>query len=484
MLDVSVNNENEIVIIETCCQTLYNNLVSLSLSFLFIESAHLWRRVECRAVRPERPVHLWQSSHWEIVELLVEIVFQRAGGIASPGQFAWSVVVQDGRLISVWRIVVCHASIFVMVHFGFHQQMARHCHLHHVVVRHRHVVGVDSVSYGRPIRRPAPNCFVFFVSQVAQIFVFVAKNKSKKKNLPCGWAVGWGSSVVVVVVVDRICILDGRADVVSSTTTSSVLLLIRYDKNLNFINCSRAKSNYFGVDWLPGRLLCRMLNCRELGFLVAGVSSAAWLCPLQTMGPLFVYIARRFDISYDLCPKAPDPFTPVKRFTNRVVDDGRMTLSNAWRWAELRRMVCPSSFLPRPAFLSSSCLTASTPPIVECSKQFSFFFVQNIYTQIGDELEELLELFRWVQLLIFPGRDEFVDIIEYFRLDSCSCCCCPCGGRSPGSCSSSGRSYGSGSRAGQKRFDCSRCSGSGSRLAAHIVGVIARISEFVEMQTF
>ena len=69
-----------------------------------------------------------------------------------------------------------------MVHFGFHQQMARHCHLHHVVVRHRHVVGVDSVSYGRPIRRPAPNCFVFFVSQVAQIFVFVTKKQVEKEK--------------------------------------------------------------------------------------------------------------------------------------------------------------------------------------------------------------------------------------------------------------------------------------------------------------
>ncbi len=51
--------------------------------------------------------------------------------------------------------------------------------------------------------------------------------------------------------------------------------------------------------------------------------------------------------------------------TNRA-EDGRITFSRAWRWAVLRRMDWPSSFLPRPVpvFFSSSCFTASTPPIV------------------------------------------------------------------------------------------------------------------------
>jgi hypothetical protein len=41
---------------------------------------------------------------------------------------------------------------------GLDQQMARHGHLHHVIVGHGQMVRVGRIGLRRPVRRPTPNC--------------------------------------------------------------------------------------------------------------------------------------------------------------------------------------------------------------------------------------------------------------------------------------------------------------------------------------
>lgn len=118
--------------------------------------------------------------------------------------------------------------------------------------------------------------------------------------------------------------LDGRGRAVVEVVTSilsSVLVELETILTLiltSFVDFKFSKCFYFKV-WLPGRRLCRLVYCGELGLgrrlTTPTVEESSSACPLYILWQrgVIIFSAGSFNV-----------------LTNRV-DDGRMTLSKAWR---------------------------------------------------------------------------------------------------------------------------------------------------------